>query len=92
MANQLQAIDLGLPSLAEHEHEHEHERVCREAGSQSERVKEKPAQLDRQRVSIRDTAVSDRDVLQRWVTSCAYVGVQAVHKSCGWMSSDTGAA
>lgn len=61
MANQLQAIDPALRSLAEHERE------CREAVAQSERVKDEAAQLHRQRVALRDAAVSDRDALQRRV-------------------------
>lgn len=59
MANQLQAIDPALRSLAEHERE------CREAVAQSERVREEAAQLHRQSVVLRDTAAGDRDTLQR---------------------------
>jgi DNA repair exonuclease SbcCD ATPase subunit len=58
MANQLQAIDPALRSLAEHERE------CREAVTQSERGKEEAAQLHRQSVAQRDAATSERDTLQ----------------------------
>ncbi|WP_084068612.1 AAA family ATPase [Paraburkholderia heleia] len=61
MANQLQAVDPAMRSLAEHERE------CREAVAQSERVKEEAAQLHRQSVALRDAAVSDRHALQRRV-------------------------
>lgn len=61
MANQLQAIDPALRSLAEYERE------CREAVAQSERMKDKVAQLHRQSVALRDAAVSNRDSLQKRV-------------------------